>query len=290
MSETTNTVSQILQSASGFLSSKGVSNPRHAVELLLSRLLGCKHLELALKSDNVLTEKQLAAMRRGVKRVAAGEPVQHVLGEAGFMGHTFKVDRRALIPRPETEVLVETVLKCDALWSAERPALVESGVGSGCVIISLALAKPDALYVGLDVSAEALELAKENAATLGVSDRIALAAGDMSDVVDPESLDAIVSNPPYIPTTEIDRLPVEIRDHEPRVALDGGPRGLSVVDALVQDAVICLKPGGFLFTEIGDGQAGPVTTMFGEAGFSDVAVEKDLAGRDRIVWGRAETV
>jgi len=285
MTSPSRNVSEILKAAAEFLAGKGVEQPRLVSELLASRLLGCRRLELYIEFDKVLDDKRMAAMRRGVKRVAKGEPVQYVLGQTEFMGHVFKVDSRALIPRPETEVLVDRVVHCEALWSRRQPVVIDAGTGSGCVVISLALAKPDALYVAADVSDAAVELARENAQELGVGDKIGFVAGDLSDFADPESVDAIVANLPYVPTTEYEALPVHIREHEPRSALDGGPDGLFVIRQAVQDATIALKPGGFLFLEIGERQGNAVTALFEEAGFGEIAIEKDLADRDRVAHG-----
>jgi release factor glutamine methyltransferase len=285
MADTPKTVAGILDATANYLSGKGVDESRLAAEHLLGRLLNCKRLEIHSRSNEVLTDKQLEAMRRGMKRLAAGEPVQYVLGQWDFMGHTFKVDRRALIPRPETEVLVETVLKCGSLWSRQKPVIVDVGTGSGCIAISLALAKPDALYLALDTSNEALELARENAVALGLAEKVAFTNGEMCDLVEPTSLDAIVANLPYIPTAEYERLPVHIRNHEPRVALDGGPNGRAVIELVVQDAAMALKPGGFLFLEIGEDQAAAVSALLESTGFDAIETLKDLAGRDRVVKG-----
>ena len=221
-------------------------------------------------------------MRRGVKRVAGGEPVQYVLGQTEFMGHVFKTDKRALIPRPETEILVEAVLGCGALWAKEKPLIVDLGTGSGCIVISLALARPEALYAALDVSAEAIELAKENAASLAVGDRVSFLRAELPDVAEPQMADAIVSNPPYVATGAWEKLPAHIREHEPRQALDGGPQGLDVLENLIQDASIALKPGGHLFLEIGYDQGRAVAGMLAECQFSGIEVRKDLSGHDRI--------
>jgi len=280
------TVKYVLEASTAFLTGKQiVQNPRHVSELLMARLLSCPRLELYLRYDSVLEERLLAAMRRGVKRVASGEPVQYVLGQAAFMGHTFKVDRRALIPRPETEELVELVLDYEPLWRKERPAVVDLGTGSGCIAISLAKAKPDARCLALDTSEDAIALAKENAEVLGVADGVIFAPAQLSDVIEPESVDAIVANLPYVPTPEYEALPAHIRDHEPRSALDGGPDGTSVIEECVQDAVIVLTPGGALFLEIAESQADTVTAMMQDAGFAEVALKQDLSGHDRIVWG-----
>jgi len=282
-------VKDILAVSEEYLQQRGAAEPRMAAELLMSRLLNCKRLELNLKSDVVPAEKMLEAMRRGVKRVGAGEPVQYVLGQVDFMGHIVKVDRRALIPRPETEELVAWILECRELWGGTgggaetRPVIADVGTGTGCIVLSLVMAKPNGYYVGLDISGEALSLAQENAVTLGLSNRVAFLHGELADGVDEETLDAVVANLPYVPSADYEKLPVHIRNHEPRVALDGGPEGMDVIGAVVQDAAIALKPGGHLFLEIGYDQAAPVRELLGQSGFVSVEIRKDLAGHDRMV-------
>ncbi len=288
MAPPANNADTVLRKGADFLKRKGVEHPRIVCELLLSRLLNRPRLSLHQIGDQKVAEPHLEAMRRGLRRVAAGEPVQYVLGRTEFMGHVFQVDKRALIPRPETEVLVRTVLDCAALWDRPSPSVVDLGVGSGCILISLALARPAARYLGLDISEEAVLLAKANSRALGVADRVALLTADMADVLDPGTVDLLVSNPPYIPTPVCERLPIHIRDHEPRLALDGGPDGLQVVAQVAEDATIVLKPGGRLFLEIGDDQAERVRTLLTDLGFGAVTVTRDLADRDRVVaaqWG-----
>jgi release factor glutamine methyltransferase len=242
MTQSSRTVAEVLNAAADYLAAKGVEESRLAAEHLASRLLNCRRLELCLKHNQALTEPQLDAMRRGMKRVAGGEPVQYVLGQWDFMGHAFKVDRRALIPRPDTEALVERVLACEALWSRPKPAIADIGTGTGCIVISLALAKPDGLYLALDVSDDALALARENAERFGLAETIPFTHAELCDLVEPESLDAIVANLPYVTTAECDRLPTLIRRHEPRLALDGGEDGLAVIENVTQDAAMALKP------------------------------------------------
>jgi release factor glutamine methyltransferase len=283
---TTKTVQEILKTGSDYLAARNVNEPRLACELLLCRLLGSKRLELPLMSARTIEEKHLAAMRRGIKRVADGEPVQYVLGQTAFMGHVFKVDTRALIPRQDTETLVEAMLGCKTLWNRDAPAVVDVGTGSGCIVISLALAHPKGKYLALDASEEALSLARENAALLGAAERIAFERAEMSDAVEPEHCDAVVANLPYIPTAEYEKLPAHILKHEPRLALDGGPDGLTYIEQAVQDAAIALRPGGWLFLEIGFDQAARVTGFLQDAGFENVEVRRDTGGRDRVVLGR----
>lgn len=279
----------ILKAGTDYLAERGVDSPRLQCELLASRLLSCKRLELYLKFETVLGDKLVDAMRRGVKRVGAGEPVQYVIGQTEFMGHVFRVDKRALIPRPDTEVLVEQVLKDEALWAGDRSVVVDVGTGSGCIVLSLALARKG-LFLAIDRSAEALELARENAAALGVADRVGFTlADDLSDWVEPESADAIVANLPYIRTAEWAKLPVHIKDHEPRLALDGGEDGLSVIRQLVEDGAIVLKPGGRLYLEIGYDQGSAVCELMKAGGYRDVGLFKDFGGRDRVVCGRIGT-
>lgn len=279
---TPKSVQEVLKAATEFLAARRVEEADVICQLLMGRLLRCKRLELPLSYQRQLADPQLESMRRGVRRVAGGEPVQYVIGETEFMGHVFKTDRRALIPRPETELLVEAVLGCDALWAKEAPVVVDVGTGSGCIVLSLALARPEAVYTGLDVSAEAIALATENAAGLGVGDKVVFVHAELPDVADPQIADAIVSNPPYVATADWEKLPVHIREHEPRQALDAGERGLDVLENLIQDAAIALKPGGHLFLEIGHDQGRAVAGMLAECQFSGIEVRKDLGGHDRI--------
>jgi release factor glutamine methyltransferase len=262
-------------------------------EILAARLFNCKPLELIALHSQALDERRLDAMRRGIKRVADGEPVQYVVGQTGFMGFMLKTDRRALIPRQDTEVLVETVLNCAPLWQVpagtgggKHPLVVDIGTGSGCIIISLAKAHTDGGFLGLDVSEDALALARENAAALDVADRVIFACAELCDVVEPGMVDAVVSNPPYIATRDYEKLPRMIRDFEPRQALDGGAEGLDILDAVVQDASMALKPDGWLFLEIGWDQGPRVKDLMEAAGFSGVAITRDLGKRDRVVSGR----
>lgn len=285
-----NTVGGVLNAATTYLAGKGVAEPELVCSHLLSCLLNCKHLELHLHSEKTLGDKRLAAMRRGVTRAANGEPVQYIVGHWDLMGNRLKVDRRALIPRPETEILVQRVLDCEAIWNEEAPVIADVGTGSGCIVISLALTRPNAVYVALDPSSEALELAKENAEALGVGDRISFAPAELPDAVEPESLTAIVANLPYIPTSDYEQLAPVVRDFEPRSALDGGEDGLDVIRSVVQDATMALKSGGRVFLEIGASQGDAVKALLEAEGFSDITVLADLASRDRVVEGRYEVV
>jgi len=275
-------VGDVLDASIGYLAKKGVYEPKPACELLLSRLLSCNRLELYVKRENRLSEKHLDAMRRGVTRLAAGEPAQYIVGTVEFMGHTFKVDQRALIPRPETELLVAAVLGRVSLRENESTLIADIGCGSGCIVLSLALAKPCGRYVAVDTNPDALALTAENAQLLRVGGNLAFSP-DISSDIEPDSLDAVVANLPYIATSDWERLPPHIRLFEPRSALDGGPDGLSVIRAVLPDLWIVLKTGAPVFLEIGSDQTGRVKGLLEENGFSDISVGKDLAGHDRIV-------
>ncbi len=279
------TVSEILESGREYLAARRVESPESVMRILLGRILKCGPLEVTLRGGDLLDEKRLEAMRRGIRRVASGEPVQHVVGETDFMGHRIKADRRALVPRPETEILVETVLNDTNLWKGDQQALVDFGVGSGCISIAIASARPTARILAIDISDDALSLARENVSSAGLEDRIGLSNRDLSELVEPESIDAVIANPPYIPSDACEHLPANVRDHDPRLALDGGPSGTSVIEQVIETSTFILKSGGRLFMEIGADQAQTVSAIMEEAGFSEVKVTRDLAGRDRIVSG-----
>jgi release factor glutamine methyltransferase len=285
MSEVSKTVKAVLDSGTGYLEAKGVADGRLVCEMLLARLVGCPRLELALNYNRELSEKKLEAMRRGIRRAADHEPVQYIIGEAGFMNHIFKSDRRALIPRPETEVLVNLMLHTDAIWQVETPHIVDVGTGSGCIALSLAAARPNAKVLAIDTSDSALELARENAARLKLSDRVIFANADLSDLVEPESLDAIAANLPYIASADCEKLPRNVREHEPRSALDGGPDGLDIIRSVAEDATIILKNGAPIYLEIGESQGAAVSSLLQSLGFAAVTVTPDLNGRDRVVSG-----
>ena len=266
-----------------YLEGKGVPEAAVAAELLMARLLKCGRGFLAPYFAEEPSERHLEAMRRGMARLVGGEPIQYVLGEWDFRRLTLKCDRRALIPRPETEELVTRVLSfLKARTGGGRPLVVDVGTGSGCIALAIASEFQDADVLGIDISADAVALARENAVRCGLEERVRFAVADgLDDFDEPESVDAIVSNPPYIPTTECRALDPRIRDFEPMNALDGGPEGLDFYDRLVADALNLLKPGGGLFFEIGDGQGPALQKMLFGAGFDAIRIEKDYAGHDR---------
>lgn len=272
---------EVLNKTESFLGARNVPDARVAAELLAARLLHVGRGLLADALEKPVEERHLEAMRRGMKRLVAGEPVQYVLGEWDFRTLTLKCDRRALIPRPETEELVTRVLKF-LKGRNDRPVVVDVGTGTGAIVLALAREFPNAAYLGTDISADAIALAKENAALCGLSDKVHLVVADgMDDFDEPESVDVIVSNPPYIEKAVCETLDPRVRDWEPRLALDGGVSGLDFYDRYLGDAFNILKPGGAVFFEIGENQGDPVRQLMFDYGFDNIKIEKDYAGHDR---------
>jgi len=282
------TLGWTLDAAAAYLARHGVDSPRATAEHLAARLLRCARAQLAARAAEPMPEPLLAAMRRGMARLAASEPLQHVIGQWDFRDFTLRTDRRALIPRPETEMLVDLALSSPRLRALEAPRLVDFGTGTGCIAFALARAWPKARVVALDVSADALALARENADLLGLADRVAfvnVADVPLDEVFEGGTVDAIVSNPPYVPSAQVDRLDAKVRDHEPRVALDGGADGMDVLRALCEDASMLLAPEGELYLEIDaeSRQAEPLSALLRELGFDPVRTHRDLSGADRFL-------
>lgn len=242
---------------------KGVESPRLCAELMLAHVLGCPRLKLYMEADRPASPLERDLLRTLVARALKHEPVQYLVGEAWFFGLPFKVDRRVLIPRPSTEALVEEVVqhartRGDARGATGRNLLIaDVCTGSGCVAVALAKGLPGARVVATDLSVEALELARENAARHGVIDRIDLLHGDLLAPLRDHpvtrgdaSLDYLVANPPYIPDHEWVRVPPNVKDHEPSGALRGGRDGLDLVRPLIQGGPSLVKPGGLMLIEV----------------------------------------
>ena len=277
---------EIISKSSEYLEAKGVPEARVASELLAARLLRLGRGLLAGEMGKEVSERYLEAMRRGMARLAKGEPIQYVLGEWDFRTLTLKCDRRALIPRPETEELVTRVLShlhSRLPSSVSRPLVVDVGTGTGSIILSLAKEfSGDAAFLGTDVSEDAIALAKENAERCGLSEKVKFAVMDGLDEFDePQCVDVIVSNPPYVESAVCETLDPRVKDFEPRLALDGGVSGLDFYERYLSDAVNLLKPGGAVFFEIGESQGEAVKKLMFECGFDDIRIEKDFAGHDR---------
>ena len=272
---------EIVSRSAQFLNAKGLDDGEAGAEILAARLLRCSRGELPSRLDVETPQKFVDAMRRGVLRLAAGEPVQYVIGEWDFRRLTLKCDRRALIPRPETEELVTRVLAW--LKNRQSPFVVDVGTGTGAIILSLAQEfTGDAVFLGTDISEDAISLATENAKRTGLDKRVTFAVMDgLDDFDEPGIIDAIVSNPPYIASATCATLDRRVRDFEPRLALDGGPQGLDFYDRYLADALNLLKPNGAVFFEIGNEQGSAVADLMQSYGFSDIRIEKDFSGHDR---------
>jgi release factor glutamine methyltransferase len=269
------TLAEVLRGATEYLADRGVASPRVDAELLLARALGLQRIELYTQHDRPLTEAERAAARELVRRRGTREPLAYVLGDWDFRRLTLKTDRRALVPRPETEIVVE---RCLALLDGvEAPRVVDVGTGTGAIALALKHERPDAEVTATDCSTEALELARENAAATGLDVRFV--HGDLLDgVAGPFAL--VVSNPPYVEPDELDGLEPEVRDWEPRAALvNEGQTG-----RLVEQARVVLE--GAIVLEVHESHANDIAALLEATGYADVGVRHDLAGRERVVEGR----
>ncbi|BBB91497.1 MAG TPA: peptide chain release factor N(5)-glutamine methyltransferase [Methylomusa anaerophila] len=264
-----------------YFSEKGVENPRLDAEVLLSHILGRDRLYLYTHFDQPLTASELAAYREMVKKRAKRAPVAYITGRKEFMGLEFAVSPAVLIPRPDTEILVEAVLS--RLQKLTKPEIADLGTGSGAIIVSLLAVIPSACGVAVDLSPEALAVAGENARRHQVEERLTLCCGDLISPLTGRKFDALISNPPYIPTAAIAGLSPEVRQ-EPRVALDGGEDGLIFYRCIVAKGAQYLKPGGFIAVEVGMGQARPVAALAAaETRLTVAEVIKDYSGIERVV-------
>ena len=272
---------EVLHGTERYLAERGVENPRLNAEHLLAHALGLKRMELYLQFDRALTESERAPLRDLVKRRGTREPLQHVLATAEFHGRSFISDQRALIPRPETEQLVEFAL--EIAKSKSTPAILDIGTGSGVIALTLALELPNAAVHATDLSPDALALAAENAARHAMTERITFHVADLLPPGDTK-FDVIVANLPYIPADEIASLSPEVR-HDTLTALDGGPDGLDLIRRLIDTAPLRLAPGGALLLEIGAGQADTVNAYLTERKFRDISVRPDYQNIPRFAVG-----
>jgi len=283
MSEPSWTVRRVLGWTSQHFEKLGLDSPRLTAELLLAHVLHTSRVRLYTDLDRPLDPPELAAYRALIARRAAGEPTSYLTGTREFYGRTFAVDPRVLVPRPETELLVEAVLQ--AVPRDAEVRVLDLCTGSGCVGITLALERPRARVLATDTSPGAVEVARANAAALGPADRFEARLGDLLAPVEGEPpFDVVVANPPYVPTGELPTLSPEVR-REPPLALDGGADGLDVVRRIAEEAPRRLVPGGLLALEIGDGQGPAVHSLLEAAGYGSVRIERDLARHDRLALG-----
>jgi len=285
------TVRDILASSVKYLSGRGVEVARLDSERMLAHVLGCDRMDLYVEPERVVEEAERSRLREIVRRRGEREPVQYVLGTACFYALDLVADPRALCPRRETELLVDRVLEIAKEQGNGPVRALDLGTGSGCIALALAKNLADGSRVwATDVSTEALALARENAERLGLADRVTFLEGDLFCALDQDAkakpFDIIVANLPYIPSGEFDGLSPEVRDHEPRAALDGGADGLEVIRRAVESASACVAPGGWLLMEVGEGQAEDATKLLAAAGLAAEKPLRDPGGIERIVQGR----
>jgi release factor glutamine methyltransferase len=283
MSSETWTIRKVLTWTTQHFEKRQVDAPRLTAEILLSHVLKTGRVRLYVDLDRPLSKEELATFRALIERRMAGEPTQYLTGVKEFYNRPFKVDARVLIPRPETELLVEAALH--ALPKDAPSRALDLCTGSGCIAISLAAERPQASVLATDLSPDACALARENAEALGVSARVTISQGDLfAPVPEDARFQLIVSNPPYIASREIPGLSVEVR-REPHLALDGGQDGLTVIRRVIEGARRYLVPGGLLALETAETQGNAVRELLQAAGYENVRVEKDLERRDRLAFG-----
>ncbi len=295
-----------LQPLEARLTAKGNGNPKRSVEELAAHVLGCKPLEIYFRE---MTSEQEAELETLITRAELGEPIQYIIGHVDFRGVEITCDLRALIPRPETELLVEEVLKSVSSFNFQVSDFIRIAdvcTGTGCIGLALAHELPNAKVTAIDISPDALALAKENAERLGLLDRFTTVQGNLlnvdatsssrcnrkecgedtaSTLFAEHSFAVVVSNPPYILSGICKELDRSVKEYEPQLALDGGADGMDLIRPLVEQASRVLKPGGGLFLEIGFDQGEAVFQWLEKCGFKNVRIIKDYAGLDRIVCG-----
>ena len=275
------TLLEVLQASTEYLKKHKIDNPRLNAEHLIGHVLGRTRMELYLEFERKLTESELAPLRELVRRRGEGEPLQHLLGTVEFCGHIFLCDRRAMVPRPETEELVE-FLKSQILGS--KPQILDVGTGSGAIALSFAAEFPEAQIVALDISNDALALAQENAARLSLAARVRFLKSNLLENVE-GTFDLVVANLPYVSTQELHTLSREVL-HDPEVAVFAGARGDELVRDLIAQAPMRLRPGGMLALEIGIGQSEALFSALAEENYRDIYSKNDYSGVTRFLVAR----
>jgi release factor glutamine methyltransferase len=275
------TVLEVLQSSADYFKKRNIESPRLNAEHLLAHVLKRKRIELYLEFERPLAETELAPLRELVRRRGQGEPLQHLLGTVEFAGRVFLCDKRALVPRPETEQLVE-LLKSQI--PDPNSEILDVGTGSGVLALSLAANFPNARVTATDISDDALALARENAERLGLTNRVEFLNGDLLLYVN-HIYDLIVANLPYVAAMDRAALSREVL-HDPEIALFGGERGDEMVRKLIEAAPAKLKPGGLLALEVGLGQADDLAALLAKKNYHDIKREADYAGVTRFLFGR----
>ncbi len=284
----TDAISSLIDWGSIQLSSAGVENPRGEAELLLAEALLIRRQDLWLQPERTLGKEETTRWQKFIERRSAREPFAYIIGRKEFWSLEFKVNREVLTPRPETELLIESLLDiAQKSPGREDLMILDMGTGSGNIAIATAREFPESKVIAVDISHEAIMVARENICRHGLSDRIYLAQSDLFASLKPGKtgkFDYILSNPPYIKSEELDKLMPEVRDHEPRSALDGGASGLEFYERIIPESCCMLKPEGFLIMEIGADQAGAIIQLIEKQGGYEVPdVRLDYSGRDRII-------
>jgi len=277
---------KILNQAVERLRSAGVDRPRTTAELLLGAVLDAKKIDLYLNPNRLLTSDQIGKFNKFLEERIKGKPIQYIIGSTEFFGLEFEVNPHVLIPRPETETLVEKVM--ESLRNLSSPEIIDLGTGSGAIAISLARNIKDSFVYAVDISSDALKVARRNARKHGVEDRMDFLCGDLFEPLRnrkrEETIDCVVSNPPYVSQEEFDQLPGEVKDYEPIVALRTEDEGTSFHKRIIRGSLDFLKEGGILALEVGLGQANEVANLIADTKkFKEIKIERDLGGIERIV-------
>ena len=275
------TLLEVLQASTEFLTKREIENPRLNAEHLLAHVLKLTRMELYLEFERKLNEPELETLRGLVKRRGQGEPLQHLLGTVEFCGHIFGIDQRALVPRPETEELVELLKSKIRNPNSE---ILDVGTGSGVIALSLAAKFPDATILAIDISDEALTLARENAERLGLGTKISFQKGNLLEGIS-ERFDLIAANLPYIAMKDRLSLSREVL-RDPEVAVFAGERGDELIRGLIEQAPACLKPGGLIALELGLGQAEELERVLRQKNFRDIETKRDYSGTPRFLFAR----
>ncbi|HEX7943044.1 MAG TPA: peptide chain release factor N(5)-glutamine methyltransferase [Phenylobacterium sp.] len=282
------TLVQAWKGAKARLDAAGITGPVIDARLLVEAAAEATRSDIITDPQRELTPEQAATLEDYLSRRERREPVSHILGRKGFWKIMLRVTPDVLTPRPDTETVVEYVLRDfpeHAAWN-----VLDLGVGSGAILLSILAERPAAKGLGIDISEEALAVARDNAANLGLEGRLALMRSDWTALLGEATFDLVVSNPPYIASEVIETLEPEVRDHEPRLALEGGPDGLDHYRLLAPEILRVLKPGGQFAVEIGYDQKDAVEALFREAGALGVHTTKDLSDKDRVVAGMKKTL
>ncbi len=275
------TIGDALKEGIALLNETLTESPGTNARALLCSVLGCDSLYLTVHRSDCLTENQIKDFEKLINRCAGGEPLAYILNRREFMSIDFYVDENVLIPRPDTEILCEEVIRN---FDGKEPVIIDMCTGSGAIAVSLAKYLPHASVAGVDISENALEIARKNAKNNSVDGRCIFLKHDIRKPFEGYMADCVVSNPPYIPTGVIDTLEKNVKDYEPHLALDGGGDGMIFYRAVTENIRSCLKCGGMLAFEVGCGLHTPVKELM-ENDFENIRIVKDLAGIERVVLG-----